>query len=73
MDHNEERRQDGESWDLHRETVNKFIRLVKELKWFWQIFTWGKAYRSMGAFVYLMCVYQLDPRSIWKQAHANFG
>ena len=28
MDHNEERRQDEESWDLHRETVNKFIRLA---------------------------------------------
>ena len=28
MDHNEERREDKESWVQHRETVNKFIRLV---------------------------------------------
>ena len=28
MDHNEERREDKESWEQHRETVNKFIRFV---------------------------------------------
>ena len=29
MDHNEERRADRETWEHHRETVNKFIRLAE--------------------------------------------